>query len=45
MLARVLSGAVVGVEAALIRVEVDVTSGLPVNFADGDCGGFKGRSG
>ena len=29
MLARVLSAALVGVEAALVRVEVDVTSGLP----------------
>ena len=29
MLARVLSAALVGVEAALVRVEVDVTPGLP----------------
>ena len=29
VLARVLSAALVGVEAALVRVEVDVTSGLP----------------
>jgi magnesium chelatase family protein len=29
MLARVLSAALVGVEAALVRVEVDVSSGLP----------------
>jgi magnesium chelatase family protein len=29
MLARVLSATLVGVEAALVRVEVDVTSGLP----------------
>ena len=29
MLARVLSAALVGVEAALVRVEVDVTAGLP----------------
>ena len=29
MLARVLSAALVGVEAALVRVEVDVASGLP----------------
>ncbi len=29
MLARVLSAALVGVEAALVRVEVDITSGLP----------------
>jgi predicted ATPase with chaperone activity len=29
MLARVLSAALVGVEAARVRVEVDVTSGLP----------------
>lgn len=29
MLARVLSAALVGVEVALVRVEVDVTSGLP----------------
>ncbi|HEY7521798.1 MAG TPA: YifB family Mg chelatase-like AAA ATPase [Methylomirabilota bacterium] len=30
MLARVLSAAVVGIEAALVHVEVDVTSGLPL---------------
>ena len=30
MLARVLSAAVVGIEAALVSVEIDVTSGLPV---------------
>jgi magnesium chelatase family protein len=30
MLARVLSAAVVGIEAALVSVEVDVASGLPV---------------
>ncbi|HSF04784.1 MAG TPA: magnesium chelatase domain-containing protein [Methylomirabilota bacterium] len=29
MLARVLSAALVGVEAVLVRVEVDVTGGLP----------------
>src|SRR5947208_2460326 len=29
MIARVLSAALVGVEAALVRVEVDVTAGLP----------------
>ncbi len=29
MLARVLSAALIGVEAVLVRVEVDVTSGLP----------------
>jgi len=29
MLARILSAALVGIEAALVRVEVDVTSGLP----------------
>ena len=29
MLARILSAALVGVEAALVRVEVDVTPGLP----------------
>ncbi len=29
MLARVLSAALVGVDAALVRVEVDVTAGLP----------------
>ena len=29
MLARILSAALVGVEAALVRVEVDVTEGLP----------------
>ncbi|MFY9589117.1 MAG: magnesium chelatase domain-containing protein, partial [Actinomycetota bacterium] len=29
MLARVLSAALVGIEAALVRVEVDVASGLP----------------
>src|SRR5688572_6233621 len=29
VLARVLSAALVGVEAALVRVEVDVSSGLP----------------
>src|SRR3990167_7817894 len=29
VLARVLSAALVGVEAALVRVEVDVTAGLP----------------
>src|SRR5687767_15934822 len=30
MLARGLSAALVGIEAALVSVEVDVTSGLPV---------------
>jgi hypothetical protein len=30
MLARVLSAALVGIEAALVSVEVDVTSGLPI---------------
>jgi magnesium chelatase family protein len=29
VLARILSAALVGVEAALVRVEVDVTPGLP----------------
>src|SRR5207253_9124712 len=29
VIARVLSAALVGVEAALVRVEVDVTAGLP----------------
>ena len=29
MLARVLSAALLGVEAVLVRVEVDVTGGLP----------------
>jgi predicted ATPase with chaperone activity len=35
MLARVLSAALVGVEAARVRVEVDVTSGLPAFTAVG----------
>jgi magnesium chelatase family protein len=30
VLARILSAALIGVEAALVRVEVDVTTGLPV---------------
>ena len=29
VIARVLSAALIGVEAALVRVEVDVTAGLP----------------
>jgi magnesium chelatase family protein len=35
MVGRVLSAAVVGVEAALVRVEVDVTSGLPAFYTVG----------
>jgi magnesium chelatase family protein len=35
MLARVLSAAVVGIDAALVHVEVDVASGLPVYTSAG----------
>ena len=35
MLARVLSAALVGIEAALVSVEVDVASGLPVHTTVG----------
>ena len=35
MLSRVLSAALVGVEAALIRVEVDIAPGLPQFFTVG----------